>query len=66
MFVMCSEHCLAGVFVDNAMALVPIPPWTEAQVKDYFDRAMKDALQHGLTSIHDAATRPDVIEFFMK
>jgi hypothetical protein len=66
MVCICGEHFPAGVFVDNAMALVPIPPWTEAQVKDYFDRAMKDALQHGLTSIHDAATRPDVIKFFMK
>jgi hypothetical protein len=54
------------VFVDNAMDLVPVPPWTEMQMADYFQRTMKDALQHGLTSIHDAMTDPASIEFFMK
>jgi hypothetical protein len=54
------------VFVDNAMDLVPVPPWTEMQMAGYFQRTMKDALQHGLTSIHDAMTDPASIEFFMK
>ncbi|TFY78421.1 hypothetical protein EWM64_g5591 [Hericium alpestre] len=56
----------AGVFVDNAMALVPIPPWTEAQMAEYFDIAMRDALSVGLTSIHDAWSSPEAIQFFKK
>jgi predicted amidohydrolase YtcJ len=56
----------AGVFIDNAMDLVPIPPWSQEQMSDYFQRTMKDALQHGLTSIHDASTDPTSIKFFMQ
>jgi predicted amidohydrolase YtcJ len=55
-----------GVFVDNAMDLIPVPPWSEAQMDDYFQRTMTDALQHGLTSIHDALSDPSYIKFFMK
>ena len=43
-----------GIFVDNAMGLVPIPEETLAQVADYFKVTMNDALEVGLTSIHDA------------
>jgi hypothetical protein len=48
------------------MDLVPAPPWTESQMTDYFERTMRDALQSGLTSIHDAMTDPTAIKFFMK
>jgi predicted amidohydrolase YtcJ len=55
---------MQGVFVDNAMGLVPIPPWTLEETNAKFERAMKDALAVGLTSIHDAATEPLAIKFF--
>ncbi|KIJ60432.1 hypothetical protein HYDPIDRAFT_189993 [Hydnomerulius pinastri MD-312] len=55
-----------GVFIDNAMALIPIPPPTKAQLLEYFDRAVRDAHAVGLTSIHDAATEPHMIEFYQQ
>ncbi|KAF8130389.1 amidohydrolase family-domain-containing protein [Boletus edulis] len=39
-----------GIFVDNAMAIVPIPAPTKSQLHEYFDRTVKDALAVGLTS----------------
>ena len=53
-----------GIFVDNAMGLVPIPDRTPAQVADYFKAAMHDALEVGLTSIHDAGGEDRYIGFF--
>ncbi|PFH49981.1 hypothetical protein AMATHDRAFT_75863 [Amanita thiersii Skay4041] len=55
-----------GVFLDNAMDLVPNPPWTEEQMSSYFETTMKEALSSGLTSIHDAMSRPEMIHFFKK
>jgi hypothetical protein len=55
-----------GVFVDNAMDLIPIPKWTEDDTAKFFDIAMKDALSVGLTSIHDADSLPEAISFFKK
>ena len=55
--------CL-GTFVDNAMGLVPVPDRTPAQVADYFKTAMHDALEVGLTSIHDAGGEDQHIDFF--
>ncbi|GLB44179.1 putative amidohydrolase family protein [Lyophyllum shimeji] len=55
-----------GIFVDNAMALIPTPAWTEQRMSDYFDTTMWDALSHGLTSIHDAMSYPDQIRFFKR
>ncbi|KAF9238393.1 amidohydrolase family-domain-containing protein [Melanogaster broomeanus] len=53
-----------GIFVDNAMALIPVPAPTRTQLLEYFDRTVKDAHAVGLTSIHDAATEPYMIEFY--
>ena len=53
-----------GTFVDNAMGLVPIPDRTSEQVADYFKIAMHDALEVGLTSIHDAGGEDQYIGFF--
>jgi len=53
-----------GTFVDNAMGLVPIPDETPAQVANYFKVAMHDALEVGLTSIHDAGGEDQYIDFF--
>jgi len=53
-----------GTFVDNAMSLVPIPDQTPAQVADYFKTTMDDALEVGLTSIHDAGGEDRHIGFF--
>lgn len=55
---------LPGTFVDNAMELIPIPDLTPAQVADYFDTAMRDALEVGLTSIHEASGEDQHIPFF--
>jgi len=33
---------------------------------EFFRATMKDALAHGLTSIHDAASEPEAIAFFKK
>jgi hypothetical protein len=56
----------AGVFLDNAMTLIPYPPWTTAQHSEYFKTAMKDALSVGLTTIHDAFTSPEQVEFYKR
>ena len=48
------------------MAIVPVPAATKAQLREYFDRAVRDALAVGLTSIHDAATEPHMINFYQE
>lgn len=53
-----------GIFVDNARKLIPSPAWSTSTMKRYFETAMKDAVAHGLTSIHDAGTSPEQILFF--
>ncbi|THU97871.1 hypothetical protein K435DRAFT_777773 [Dendrothele bispora CBS 962.96] len=55
-----------GVFLDNAISLIPIPAWTENQMAEFFDTTMKQALSYGLTSIHDADSSPAMISFFKK
>jgi predicted amidohydrolase YtcJ len=54
----------AGIFVDNAMTLIPRPPWAPEQYVDFFNTAVEEALKFGLTSIHDASTDPDAVAFF--
>lgn len=61
-----SKGTETGVLIDNAMSLVPVPAWTEAQTEEYYQRAMHDALAVGLTSIHDADTEPQFIKFFKR
>lgn len=48
------------------MAIVPVPAPTKAQLRDYFDRTVRDAHAVGLTSIHDAATEPREIQFYQE
>ncbi len=55
-----------GVFVDNAMNLIPLPSWTHNQLEEYFSATMALALQYGLTSIHDADTKLPMIDFFKR
>jgi hypothetical protein len=55
-----------GVMVDNAMNLIPRPSLSESRAREYFDLTMKDALAHGLTSIHDADSSPEAISLFRK
>ncbi|KAF8627222.1 hypothetical protein AX15_004474 [Amanita polypyramis BW_CC] len=55
-----------GLFVDNAMSLVPAPTWTDEQMSGYFETTMNEALSSGLTSIHDAASQPHHIEFLKR
>jgi predicted amidohydrolase YtcJ len=46
------------------MTLVPIPDKTPVQIADYFNTAMHDALEVGLTSIHDAGGEDQYIDFY--
>ncbi|KAG1807812.1 amidohydrolase family-domain-containing protein [Suillus subaureus] len=55
-----------GIFVDNAMDLVPSQPFSEARAMEYFTRAGSDALAVGLTSVHDAFSVPEEIRFYKK
>jgi hypothetical protein len=48
------------------MALIHEPPWTEEQMKEFFEKTMKDAVAHGLTSIHDADSSPKMIAYSKK
>ena len=50
--------------MDNAMGLVPVPDETPAQVVENFRVVMHDALEVGLTSIHDAGGEDQYIGFF--
>jgi len=59
-----AQGSATGIFVDNAESLIPNPAWTTETMKRYFATTMKDALAHGLTSIHDAGSAPDQIRFF--
>jgi len=60
------EGQATGIFVDNAMSLIPKPPRSERQMLEYFSTTVQEALAHGLTSIHDAAVYPPMIAFFKK
>ncbi|KAJ7729505.1 amidohydrolase family-domain-containing protein [Mycena maculata] len=53
-----------GILVDNAMSLIPQPPWAPEQYVDFFNTAVAEALKFGLTSVHDASTNPDAVTFF--
>ncbi|KAJ3805424.1 amidohydrolase family-domain-containing protein [Lentinula lateritia] len=55
-----------GIFLDNAMSLIPVPEWTDEQMTTFFDTTMKLALSYGLTSIHDAGSSPKIIQFMKK
>ncbi|KAF5359593.1 hypothetical protein D9756_003425 [Leucocoprinus leucothites] len=55
-----------GIFVDNAMDLIPTPPWSHQQMEEFFSATANAALQFGLTSIHDADTRLPMVEFFKR
>ena len=46
------------------MLLVPIPGETSSQVAENFKVAMRDALEVGLTCIHDAGGEDQYIDFF--
>lgn len=48
------------------MNLIPTPEWTEDLISQFFDTTMRDALAHGLTSIHDAMSLPEQIDLFKK
>ena len=56
----------AGVLVDSAMALIPVPPPSEAQMTEQLARAVRDALAVGLTSVHDAAVNGRMLSVFKK
>ncbi|KAG0707174.1 amidohydrolase family-domain-containing protein [Suillus ampliporus] len=55
-----------GLFIDNAMSLIPSQPFSEARAMEYFTRATTDALAVGLTSVHDAMSVPEEIQFYQK
>lgn len=51
---------IIGTFLDKAMDVIRVPPWTEEQVLEYFNATIHDALSHGLTGLHDAALSPNL------
>ncbi|KAI0742748.1 amidohydrolase family-domain-containing protein [Daedaleopsis nitida] len=53
-----------GVFLDDAQALVPVPKRSKRVMREYAERALKDALAVGLTSVHDASTSVEEFELF--
>ncbi|KAF8993843.1 amidohydrolase family-domain-containing protein [Cyathus striatus] len=53
-----------GVFVDSAQELVDSPRLTTEDLEEHFQTTVKDALAHGLTSLHDAGFKPESLEFF--
>lgn len=48
------------------MALIPVPPPSEAQMTEQLARAVRDALAVGLTSVHDAAVNGRMLAVFKK
>jgi hypothetical protein len=48
------------------MDLVPSQSFSEARAIEYFTRAASDALAVGLTSVHDAFSVPEEIQFYKK
>ena len=57
---------MQGIFVDKAMDLIPSPPWSDARAARYADLTIKTALSYGLTSIHDADTMLEHLDFFKR
>ena len=57
---------VAGVFLDNAQALVERPDPTHEVLEARFNATVKDALAAGLTSIHDAGFDPMSLDFFRR
>ncbi|KZT68098.1 hypothetical protein DAEQUDRAFT_790892 [Daedalea quercina L-15889] len=55
-----------GILVDSAMTLIPVPPPSEAQMTEQLERAIKDALAVGLTSVHDAAVNGRMLDVFKR
>lgn len=50
-----------GIFIDNAMSLVPTPPRSAEDLEAYAKRGMTDALAVGLTSVHDASSMDEAM-----
>jgi len=48
------------------MSLIPSRPFNEARALEYFNRTVTDALAVGLTSVHDAMSLPEEINFYKK
>ncbi|KAJ8588591.1 hypothetical protein M405DRAFT_246183 [Rhizopogon salebrosus TDB-379] len=55
-----------GLLVDNAMSLIPSRPFNEARAMEFFNCTATDALAVGLTSVHDAMSAPEEINFYKK
>lgn len=57
-----------GVFLDNAMSLVTsvVPPWSDESRLEYLRVTSRHMLQHGLTSVHDAALTLADVDFLKR
>ncbi|BGP43318.1 hypothetical protein JCM10450v2_007468 [Rhodotorula kratochvilovae] len=55
----------SGVFLDNAMSFITavIPPWSTSSRLSFLRATALSMLQHGLTSVHDAALSPADVRF---
>ncbi|KAK0430387.1 amidohydrolase family-domain-containing protein [Desarmillaria tabescens] len=56
----------AGVFLDNAQELLPVPIPTEEDYERRFSTTVRNALANGLTSIHDAKLDFQQLDFFRR
>ncbi|TFK37702.1 amidohydrolase family-domain-containing protein [Crucibulum laeve] len=60
------EGKATGIFIDNAMDLVPVPEWSKAKMEEFYQLTMREALRYGLTSVHDADAKVGMVEFLRK
>ncbi|KAL7423374.1 hypothetical protein Q5752_002677 [Cryptotrichosporon argae] len=56
-----------GIFIDNAVDLLDAvrPPWTDGQRAAYLAKTVGDALEKGMTAVHDAGVRPKDLDWFI-
>lgn len=59
---------LNGILIDTAMDLVEKHQQqsSKAELKSYLDEGMKQALKHGVTSLHDAGAHKDMLDVFIE
>jgi predicted amidohydrolase YtcJ len=53
-----------GVFVDNAIGLIRVPPPTAEQTRRALDLAMQECVAKGITSFDDAGVGPETIGLY--
>lgn len=52
--------------MDSAQDVIARPVPAEEDLEQRFLTTVRDALSHGLTSLHDAGFKPDSLKFFQR